>query len=360
MLKQLHVYLKTTETCQLNCAHCFTSGRFGRKIYFNPDKTIDWFKRLKHAQPTLQTLTVEFHGGEPFLAPVADMRRVWDECKDLFPNSHWSACTNLTFNLDDEKLNFMKEAFGYHMATSWDDGIRFENAKQEELWAKNVKTLVDAGFQLTLMVSLSRKTISKEPIELLRFAADMGFKYISLERITPHGHAQGNSDIFPDNKELDAWFLRMWEQSVEHRAWEWAPMNVFLNGILEKFNRGVTGGVFCRNCETKMFTLNADGAIGGCPNDAPVNNYGHIDMEIKDLFYNPGRMKKIACESIRNPGCYQCPVFDICGGDCQQVLWQGNVCASPKSMIKHLKTVDDYDLFEKFLKGAVTNGHQSS
>ena len=350
MLKQLHIYLKTTETCQLNCAHCFTSGRLGRKIYFNPTHTIDWFRRLKEAQPLLQNVTVEFHGGEPFLAPVSHMRKVWEATKDLFPNMRFSACTNLTFNLDDEKLNFMKEAFSNTIATSWDDGIRFENDKQEELWRKNVKTLVDAGFDVTLMVSLSRNTIQKEPIELLRMAADLGVRYISLERLTPHGNAEGNDKIFPSNIEMDAWFLRMWEQSVEHKAWEWAPQNVFLNGILEKFNRGYTGGVFCRNCETKMFTLNPDGTIGGCPNDAPVNNYGRLDMPIKELFFNPGRMKKIACETFRNPACYQCPVFDICNGDCQQMLWQGNVCASPKSMIKHLKTLTDYDLFEKFLQ----------
>ena len=350
MLKQLHVYLKTTETCQLNCAHCFTSGRFGRKIYFEADKTIDWFHRLKQAQPLLQHVTVEFHGGEPFLAPISDMHRTWEACKDLFPNMRWSACTNLTYNLDDEKLSFMKEAFSNTIATSWDDGIRFENDKQESLWRQNVRTLVEEGFDITLMVSLSRKTIEKEPIELLRMAADLGVRYISLERITPHGHAKGNNDIFPSNLEMDAWFLKMWHQSVEHKAWEWAPMNVFMNGLLEKFNRGLTGGVFCRNCETKMFTLNPDGSIGGCPNDAPVNNYGTLDMEIKDLFYNPGRMKKIACETFRNPACYKCPVFDICNGDCQQMLWQGNVCASPKSLIKHLKTINDYELFENFLQ----------
>jgi radical SAM protein with 4Fe4S-binding SPASM domain len=350
MLKQLHVYLKTTETCQLNCEHCFTSGKNGRKIYFNPARVIDWFKRLKHAQPTLQVVTVEFHGGEPFLAPVKQMRQIWSACKDLFTEMHWSACTNLVFNLDDEKLNFMKEAFGYSIATSWDDGIRFDNDKQEELWRENVKKLVSEGFNITLMVSLSKQTIQKEPIELLKMAADLGVKYISLERLTPHGNAIGKDSIFPNNIDMDKWFLKMWEQMIEYEAWKWAPRNVFINGLLEKINRGYTGGVFCRNCETKMFTLNPDGSIGGCPNDAPVNNYGHIDMDIKDLFFNPGRMKKIACEAFRNPNCYQCPVFDICNGDCQQMLWQGNVCASPKSLIKHLKANNDYELFEKFLK----------
>ena len=47
-MKNAMIYLKTTETCQLDCSHCFTSGSRGRKIYFNVDKTIDWFRRLKN------------------------------------------------------------------------------------------------------------------------------------------------------------------------------------------------------------------------------------------------------------------------------------------------------------------------
>ena len=39
-MKDLMIYLKTTETCNLNCAHCFTSGVNGRKIYFNTDKLL--------------------------------------------------------------------------------------------------------------------------------------------------------------------------------------------------------------------------------------------------------------------------------------------------------------------------------
>jgi transcription elongation factor len=40
-------YLKTTETCQLNCKHCFTSGINGKKIYFDHFKTIDFIKRFR-------------------------------------------------------------------------------------------------------------------------------------------------------------------------------------------------------------------------------------------------------------------------------------------------------------------------
>ena len=38
----LMFYIKTTETCNLNCDHCFTNGKNGRKIYFHPESIADW------------------------------------------------------------------------------------------------------------------------------------------------------------------------------------------------------------------------------------------------------------------------------------------------------------------------------
>ena len=77
-------YIKTTETCQLNCKHCFTSGKNGRKIYFNPTKTADWIQRFRDNFPLdNDTAHFEFHGGEPFLAPVNHMRGVYEMCKDI-------------------------------------------------------------------------------------------------------------------------------------------------------------------------------------------------------------------------------------------------------------------------------------
>ena len=37
----------------------------------------------------------------------------------------------------------------------------------------------------------------------------------------------------------------------------------FLTSILSKFTLGTKDATFCRNCEQKIFTINADGTIGG-------------------------------------------------------------------------------------------------
>jgi radical SAM protein with 4Fe4S-binding SPASM domain len=347
---ELMVYLKTTETCQLNCDHCFTSGINGRKIYFQPEKVIDWFHRLHEVTPSLNGGSIAFHGGEPMLAPISDMRKTWTACKDLWPNVWWTTTTNLVYNLDDEKREFFKECFAEGISTSWDKGIRFANQKQEDLWYKNVRLLQEDGHKLTLMISLSRSVLEMPVEDFLKWVIDLGVPYLHLERITPNGNAVDNKHIMPSNTELDAWFVKLWEASVKletHKHF----MNLFVNGVLSSFINASHSGCRCRSCEKKIFTLNADGTIGGCPNSAVNNTFGTLEDDIIELLSSEGRMGNIVCETQRNPLCYTCEVYDICNGDCHQLAWEGDICASPKSFMKMLKNSNDLSYYKTFLNG---------
>ena len=332
------IYVKTTETCQLNCKHCFTNGINGAKIYFNPHKTADWVKRLhSEAYKENDTMHFEFHGGEPFLAPVSHMKIFYEETKDLWPNASFGITSNLTFKLKDEHWDFIKGPLGNRMGTSWDPKIRFENEKQEKLWENNVRELIKQGVTIKLFISVTKDTVNIEPIELLKWVKDLGVQEMALERLTGNGNALLHPEIFPTNLEQDAWFLKMHEQIVEHDARHWFD-NEFMETIYNKFESGfLKGGTFCRDCEEKLYTINADGSLSGCPNAAPEEQFGHIDDDIKSLINSPRRIKNIACERSRDPRCYECPVFMYCGGDCHQLAWQGDICGAPKSLMKLLK-----------------------
>jgi len=331
-------YFKTTETCNLNCKHCFTSGSKGAKVYWNPVKVADWFKRFAAQCEQGDTAHVDFHGGEPFLVPVEQMRYVYDECKDLFSRLTWGVTTNLVFKLTPEIIDFIKGPLGGRCGTSWDPNIRFGNPKQYDLWRKNVMTLQEAGVDIELFVSVATGTIAMEPIDLLEWVRDLGVKELALERLTHDGNARLHPDIFPDNQEQDNWFLRMHQQSEEAGAREWF-YNEFLESVYAKFDQNfLKGGTFCRDCEQKLFTINADGTIAGCPNSAPEQHFGHIDDDISVLLNSPQRLENIVCETARNPACFSCDVFDKCGGDCHQLAWQGDVCGAPKSLMRALKS----------------------
>ena len=331
------MYLKTTETCQLNCAHCFTSGRSGQKIYWNTDKLVDWIHRFRKEKPAPHdSIHMEFHGGEPFLVPVGQMRKVYDACDGLWDQMSWGATTNLVFKLKDEHKEFIKGPLGNRLGTSWDRKIRFENNTQYNLWHKNVKTLLAEGVTIRLFISLTKDTLAKDPITLLRWCRRLGVQEVSLERLTNNGSARKASEIFPSNAELDAYFLKMHIQSEEHGARDWFE-NDFLENVYAKFEKTMTTcGTFCRDCEQKLFTINGDGTIAGCPNSAPEQAFGSLDDSIDILLKSPKRIRTILEEKMRNPLCLECPVSRFCGGDCHQLGWDGDICGAPKSLMIEL------------------------
>ena len=218
-------YIKTTETCNLNCAHCFTNGKNGRKIYFDPTRVASWLNKLKELRPQ-STAHFEYHGGEPFLAPMEDLWKFYDLTKDVWPNSTYGITTNLVHKLTPAKLEFIEKVLDNRIGTSWDPNIRFENQKQLDLFESNIKLLLDRGVTIKLFVSLTRDCINMEPIDLLRYVKSLGVQEMDIERVTSDGLATKNIFVFPSNIEMQEWFLKMHHQMEEHGVRDW-----FHNGL---------------------------------------------------------------------------------------------------------------------------------
>lgn len=364
----INVYLKTTETCNLNCKHCFTSGSGGAKIFFSPDKTVDFFKRLRRDAPWVRSVKFMFHGGEPMLAPVSDLYKTYHALKDLFPTTHFGMQTNLVYKLTDEKRQFMKDVLmedGF--GTSWDYDIRFGSTAPNEssrervrqmhmkLWEENVRTLIADGHYMTMIVCITKNLIKNmEPIEIMRYARDLGFQNILFERITSDGNAKINSDVIPANRDQDEWLHKMFNQCLEHKTYEWIG-NMLMSELAEAFvNRKHTANR-CRMCEQSLLTINATGTIAGCPNTAPNDFWGHIEWSIKDNLYNKKRLKAISCEAMdRNPICYSCPAFEYCNSDCQQLAWDedGTKCGAPQMIWKQMIADQKNEEYKKLIIGS--------
>lgn len=361
------VYLKTTETCNLNCQHCFTSGSQGKKIFFDPDKTIHFFERLVQERPHIKSIRYLFHGGEPLLAPIKNLKKVYAGLKGLVPHTNFGMQTNLVFPLTQEKRQFLKDhLYDDGFGTSWDYDIRFGSPfaqnvrfdyykeKQIKVWENNVQLLIkEDGHFMTMIVSITKKLIrEKSPLEILEYARSLGFQNILFERITSDGNAKENSDIIPSNKEQDDWLYLMFQQTFEHKTYEYI-YNMFLNELVEGFvNRNHVANR-CRTCEKSLLTINADGSIGGCPNTAPTNAWGHIDWTIGDSLGSDKRLKTISCEQFnRNPICYTCEAFAYCNSDCHQLEWdQGETyCAAPKQIWQHMIRENDVQQYKKLMK----------
>jgi radical SAM protein with 4Fe4S-binding SPASM domain len=335
------VYVKTTEACNLNCKHCFTGGDRPPRTFLDLIKTEDWISRFAdHISPD-DEVHFELHGGEPFLAPVSTLKSIVSKIRATsLKYMSIGATTNLVYKLKDDLLDFIVNDLD-SIGTSWDAGIRFANVKQEELWRKNLQTLTDKNLKVVLNISVSRAVVEMDCEELIKFIRDTKCYKALFDRITPNGNANNHLELFPSNAEINDWYLRMHEATQKLDARKWFH-NSILEDVYAKFENSFSAcGTFCRDCEERNITLNADGSIGGCPNSAPEEFFGHIDMSIEELFSTSKRVDVMVKERTRNEHCYTCPVFSYCGSDCHRLAWEGDVCASPRRLMMRLANIDD-------------------
>ena len=352
MLRQMTVYLKTTESCQLNCSHCFTGGNHKNAKLFDHNATIEWLSKLAQVVHNPSGNFI-FHGGEPFLAPSEIMYDVWDQTRELYPNMNWTTTTNLTYKLDDSKIALMRDAFNGVITTSWDKSIRFATPKQLELWERNVRVLNDElGFTTTVIVSLSKDLMTMRPLELIVYLMGLGFKEIHLERIAPTGNAVINQHIVPTNSQLDEWISKFWDDWLLIKPWKQGITNSFLSDILVPIVHGKHRGCRARSCERKILTVNANGTIGGCPNNAVEKQFGTIRDDIRALLWSPQRLCNIQHEQKLRDECTSCPLLSVCNGDCQNLAWD-ETCPAPKTLMGKLLASPDTQLFEAVLGGVV-------
>lgn len=324
------VYLKTTETCNLNCKHCFTSGRSGRKIFFDVDKTLNFFARLAKECSWIKGVHFIYHGGEPMIAPLEDLERFRKNVIEVLPESKFSLQTNLVYKLTPSIKKFLSSLGSFGI--SWDHDIRFENDAQRTLWGNNVKELSHEGLNLTMVVSMSNNLIrEKKGIDIVAFAHLLGFKHILFERITSNGSAVINTEVIPSNLMTDAWTYDMYQDTMKGKWYEKID-NMLLSTIAEGIINLNNVATSCRNCEQKLFTINADGTIAGCPNSAPNEKWGDISMGVFDIFKSSARMKAVMCEATKNPICYSCEHLPVCNGGCHRLDWQGITCPAPKKL----------------------------
>lgn len=284
------------------------------------------------------------------LAPINDMRFFYEMVKEKYPETDFSIQTNLVYKITDERMLFFNDLFlDKGIGTSWDHNMRFAETRQIFQWENNVRELINQGHNISVMVSLNKDIIQDhEPLTIIQYFIDLGIQHVLFERITSNGNAVLNPYIQPQNKDLDAWLLKMYEQTMEHELYK-NIHNMFLDEVATSFVDRLHKANRCRNCEQSLITINADGTIAGCPNSAPEEYWGNIDMSIEENLSSKKRIHTMGCELKRNDNCLTCPVNSICNGDCHRLPWQGNICAAPKSLMLKMKTENKIEDYQKLI-----------
>lgn len=332
-MNQKQIYIKTTESCQLKCKHCYIGDARLRKQFFNEVETATWLhKWIDYNKLNEKDLLISFHGGEPMICPEYKIKHICEQ----FPNATFNTTTNLVYKINDEKRDlffnyFIDKSINKPLTkTSWDYKIRFSNEEEEKLWKDNVKYLIDNGVFIQVIVCLTSLLINEvNPDDFLRMFKELNVNTISFERLT--ANTTEDKYLIPDYKKQDDWIYELYKVNEEKYHISLAIVNDIINAINGNFL-----GCRERKCMQNVITINANGTIGGCPNTALCNNFGDIHTEPQKLAFSSCRLCSIHNEEQRNPNCYVCDLYNICNGDCHQLSWQDDICPAPKKLIREL------------------------
>jgi radical SAM protein with 4Fe4S-binding SPASM domain len=278
------------------------------------------------------------HGGEPFLTPLPVLYKFTEPFIEMGVSI--GATTNLVYKVTDQHLDFFKNVCTGGLATSWDNGIRFENEKQYNLWLNNLATLKAEKLKIKLFVSITKGVVGMDPADFLEELSSFNVSDVSLERLTVDGNAEINTAIFPSNEDQDNWFLKLYKVYEAKKDCLDFTISTLDTIALKVKNNLVKVDTSCRNCEQNLVTIGADGKLSGCPNGALKDDFGSISEPVVNFVYNEGRVTRIS-EELNFPNhCLRCDVFDICGGDCHRLPFKDGRCGGLKNLLRHLKYGD--------------------
>lgn len=327
------IYIKTTDTCNLHCDHCFTSGRDGGKVKWDVEATKHWIDEFMSKYPEDEFYNLVLHGGEPLLADMDDIEDLVATYEEM-PNTNLTISTNLVYKLDDRKLRLLRRLNS--VGTSWDVNTRFETSVQKRLFEKNIRILQEHKIPICLFVTVNQPLVDMDITAFLNEMAHLAPERIRLERLTLDGNAERNPHIFPDNEVQDNWFVEVYKRYSDGA---WPFKIVTLDIIEEKLDlQIVKTDTNCRDCEQNLVTMNADGSLAGCPNTAGSLKHAYTDEGVDAFLSSEGRLKEITDELTFNSNCLTCDVFHLCGGDCHQLPWQGDRCGGLKNLLRYIKS----------------------
>lgn len=322
----MKIYIKTTESCNLHCKHCYIGDNRLKTQMFDPNKTISWLKTyIKKWKIEESSLYFSFHGGEPFLANLDDMKKICDS----FPMATFDATSNLVMDIshgikDFILNNFKQKDIGPFIKTSWDYKIRFAAEMQEDLWKKNVQDLLNAGVTVKVITCLTKPFIHDvSPQDYLDFMRGLGIKHAGFERLTYN--TTEDKTLIPDIDDVDEWLLECYQKN------DFLQQSFFSD--IAAACRHYFIGCRKRECMKNVLTINADGTIGGCPNSSINDWFFDIDGATNEKLRN----NLIVKEQLRNPECYTCDLFQECNGDCHQLTWINGKCYTPKRLFRKIK-----------------------
>lgn len=315
------VYLRVVQGCNLNCTHCFTLGNRDRFRLAEIENIRNFLRGIRE-KVNPSKVVFYIHGGEPFLAPREYLSRVNGAIREFFSDIRHDIIpqTNLMYRVDDEFVRFVKQEYRGNIGVSWDVGIRFGStlgSLGEDLFLRNFRFLATAGVDMAVAITVQRHLLNHDPIELARKlngATSLDFEFLTT-------FDEKTCDLKVRNEEWAPYFERIVRYYSENETtWAMPQVDLFTKSFLEnKLYR-----CKCNCCSNRTFTLNCDGTIGLCPDEAyfaPISDIREFSDDWSSFRSKAAAVHARQLAASTMPVCMSCEFFEACGGNCDAHLF---------------------------------------
>ncbi len=315
--------IKISKYCNLRCDYCYEYPHLGNKARMSLEQLRALFENIAASadELSLRELNFIWHGGEPFLVPIAVYERIDGLQKEIFGSriKYFNTVqTNLTV-LTDRHLAFLKTGFFRDVGVSFDvygdQRVDTKGALRTGSVLANLQKLLSEGIRVGAIAVLARNTLPRIR-QVYGFYDDLGvghrmlafYRSVGVEQSERHG--LDFDELLGGLKEIfHAWL-------ASERATRVDPIDDMVRYAVRHIS-GASDELYRREQTERVFMIDVDGSTyNSVESYDPDFLYGNLfESPLAEVANSDARRRSIALSQARlERFCAQCPYYGNCPG----------------------------------------------
>lgn len=354
------ITLKLTPGCNLSCTYCNVDAASPS----TPRMSIETYRRIVDLlvdNSVHDTLTLEFHGGEPLLLGQDWFREAVGYARQRAAETgrtiHHPVATNGTM-LTEARLAMIEE-LGLLVRVSIDGPPDINDRRRGggKAVAAGIERLLDRGMDTTARVVISPDN-AHEMDRVVEFLAELGVREFAINFLQPQGRGVDDDQLSADD--MTHAMTTICEHMVTHGVFENAGLRYVLRHVAGR-DRPAKLSCWENQCQAGRTFVGIDhlGDIHACPTDVEHHVIGNI-WSAPDLRHRQRVLDRLHIKDAWFARCRGCEAAEICDQSCptsdfNSDLFREVSCAFTKQF--HGWLVDNPDRVSAICEAAVEAGH---
>lgn len=346
--KKLTLIFKPITACNLRCKYCYAENPNSTEpVRFmsieEMKKVFDWIADYCLINQ-YKKISIIWHGGEPLLIPVDVMETILQYGESIFSAKglkHKYLIQSNLVNISDERVELIKRYFNNKIGGSLDVGTStriFPNGENsKELVIKNIKSLKDAGVNVSVITMLTPENIDHIK-EIYNSFKEIGINFKSAA-VFPTAFDK-NVDVFSlTDKEYIKASIELFDLWFNDRDCNISITN-YLNMATYLITNKAHSCSLSPSCQPDFLSIGCDGSLYPCGRfSGEKYSLGNIFSQSPEEFTKQSPQLKLNADYPTPLACKKCKYYSICHGPClyeRMVMPKPELCRT-KALYSHIE-----------------------